>query len=338
MKKFITFLITLIFMISVITTWANTILPICISEVYWEEEEWYIELSDYYGMITIYFEDITFTCSEGSSSFSGYQFLPPGCTIVITKENLEIPLNLNHENDFIDFGIYGSVAWGEPSNNQLQAPLPGQSIKGRIVLATDPWSSTHAVYCLDSTPSIGDSPYIIDSRATLEIQAYDINSEPSPEFGIQFAEWEDDIPADENGFINLELFAKMYRIIGKCQEETLLDTIVSLYPDSLLHLDIYTNYDPLLADPNETLKPVYNISNSPNPFNPVTTISFGRVLEQPAQVKIYNSKGGLVEELYCNSGKESISWNAGTTASGVYFYKLEVEGSEVGNGKMLLLK
>jgi hypothetical protein len=89
-----------------------------------------------------------------------------------------------------------------------------------------------------------------------------------------------------------------------------------------------------------------NLSNSPNPFNPSTEIRYQlsdiRDIDFAA-IEIYNIKGQLVDKLPITPspeiiGKGSVTWNASEFASGVYFYKLSVDGKQKGIKKMLLLK
>ncbi len=89
------------------------------------------------------------------------------------------------------------------------------------------------------------------------------------------------------------------------------------------------------------------LQNSPNPFNPETTISFDlkSVNYENIELAIYNLKGQKVKQLINErlfAGSHSYRWNGNDDnnkpiASGVYFYKLQVEGNQK-TKKMLLLK
>lgn len=80
--------------------------------------------------------------------------------------------------------------------------------------------------------------------------------------------------------------------------------------------------------------------NYPNPFNPSTNIPF--TLPQAAQVNlaVYNLLGQkvttLVNDLY-EAGSHSVTWDASAMASGVYFYRLEVNGVSLSR-KLMLIK
>ena len=91
--------------------------------------------------------------------------------------------------------------------------------------------------------------------------------------------------------------------------------------------------------------PVCNLSNYPNPFNPVTAISFTARNAGFATLNIYNQKGQLIKTLLKDnilSGNHKLIWegkdNQGNNvASGVYLYKLQMNGATL-TKKMLLLK
>jgi hypothetical protein len=88
-----------------------------------------------------------------------------------------------------------------------------------------------------------------------------------------------------------------------------------------------------------------NLSNYPNPFNPVTTISFDLPEASMTTLTIYNVSGQKVATLVqdeLSAGIHNISWQGkselGTpTASGIYFYKLR-SGKYTITNKMVLMK
>lgn len=92
---------------------------------------------------------------------------------------------------------------------------------------------------------------------------------------------------------------------------------------------------------NEPVPEAFTIEqNYPNPFNPETKI--GYTLNRPVVVKIevLNLLGQTVEELYNSfqpSGYHSITWNASSFSSGIYFCRITA-GNYEKSIKMLLLK
>jgi Secretion system C-terminal sorting domain len=91
--------------------------------------------------------------------------------------------------------------------------------------------------------------------------------------------------------------------------------------------------------------PIKFIKNYPNPFNPVTTISFEIGESGKAQVEIFNAKGQKVKTLLDDNldiGAHSVDWtgndsNNKRVSSGIYFYKVSVNGKQKIK-KMLMLK
>jgi len=80
--------------------------------------------------------------------------------------------------------------------------------------------------------------------------------------------------------------------------------------------------------------------NFPNPFNPTTTISFDIPFQTYVSIKVYNLIGQEVATLVNENmaaGSYSKIWNATSTPSGVYFYRLQA-GSFTATKKLALLK
>jgi len=102
-------------------------------------------------------------------------------------------------------------------------------------------------------------------------------------------------------------------------------------------------YEPNNANEN-TLPNVTELTgNYPNPFNPTTTISFSlsEADAKNTEIAIFNIKGQLVDQLQAHNyelGMNQIVWNAANQASGVYFYKLVVDGKPIDTRRMILLK
>ncbi len=80
--------------------------------------------------------------------------------------------------------------------------------------------------------------------------------------------------------------------------------------------------------------------NFPNPFNPITTISYSIPKEGLVTIKIYNAIGEelvtLVNEIK-QVGNYEIQFNAAALPSGIYFYRIQA-GSFVETKKMVLMK
>lgn len=102
-------------------------------------------------------------------------------------------------------------------------------------------------------------------------------------------------------------------------------------------------YFPVRGTSLDNITPVKNklIQNYPNPFNPATQIRFSVSGEGTAMIRIYDIIGkevAVFNEGISKSGEYSISWDASSLPSGVYIYKLEVNGIPTDTKKMLLIK
>ena len=93
-------------------------------------------------------------------------------------------------------------------------------------------------------------------------------------------------------------------------------------------------------------RPLVDIGNRPNPFNPSTEIVFRLGAESQVTLRVYDSRGQLVRTLLEGetqpAGLRRVPWDgcdamASEVASGVYYYDLSIEGESVAR-KMLLLK
>lgn len=119
--------------------------------------------------------------------------------------------------------------------------------------------------------------------------------------------------------------------------------------DTTVDLGAYEHQGGTITDVEEDLPQVPDAfalyQNSPNPFNPVTTIRFDLPHAEHVKLVVYNVKGELVATLAdqnMTAGHREITWDAkdsgGRTAtSGVYFYRL-VAGDFVETKKMILLR
>lgn len=80
--------------------------------------------------------------------------------------------------------------------------------------------------------------------------------------------------------------------------------------------------------------------NYPNPFNGNTTIEFGLSYNSRVTVEIYDILGGIIETVISDNypaGNYSVTWSSADKPSGIYFYKITIDGySEI--GKMSLIK
>jgi len=80
--------------------------------------------------------------------------------------------------------------------------------------------------------------------------------------------------------------------------------------------------------------------NSPNPFNPTTSINFTLAKAGKVTVDVFNAAGQKVDTIVnttMNAGAHSVNWNASKFSAGVYFYTVK-SGDFSKTMKMTLLK
>jgi hypothetical protein len=83
-----------------------------------------------------------------------------------------------------------------------------------------------------------------------------------------------------------------------------------------------------------------SISNSPNPFNPMTLIEFSLPRAGYATVRVFDARGRLVAtpvNSMVEAGYNAVNWDGRGRPSGIYYYQLR-SGDIVETGKMMLLK
>jgi hypothetical protein len=113
-------------------------------------------------------------------------------------------------------------------------------------------------------------------------------------------------------------------------------------PTPILELDF-----PVVGNPDQPPVTLVNALNGnyPNPFNPMTTISFSMAKAGNVDLKVYNTKGQLVRTLISEAKKEgryNVVWNGldnngKTVSSGMYLYRMQT-GKFSSTRKMMLLK
>ena len=89
-----------------------------------------------------------------------------------------------------------------------------------------------------------------------------------------------------------------------------------------------------------------HLINYPNPFNSRTTISFDLPRETDISLKVFGVSGGIVATLYrghADAGPNSLIWDGRNgsgqpVSSGVYFYRLGINGDRSVTKRMLLIK
>jgi len=99
-----------------------------------------------------------------------------------------------------------------------------------------------------------------------------------------------------------------------------------------------------LSAENEIIPTGIMLSNYPNPFNPTTTIFFLTTeITENTELTIYNLKGQKIRQFSIFNGQSSIVWdgtdqNKNPVSSGIYFFRLNIDGKIKISKKMILMK
>lgn len=96
-----------------------------------------------------------------------------------------------------------------------------------------------------------------------------------------------------------------------------------------------------VVDVDEEAPAAFSVAqNSPNPFNPTTTISFNLIEAATVSVEVYNVAGQKVDTIangFLDAGSYSVVWDASGFSAGVYFYTVK-SGNLIETKKMTLVK
>ena len=111
----------------------------------------------------------------------------------------------------------------------------------------------------------------------------------------------------------------------------------------LLQVSANANGDAVVVEPLQPLP--LDLRACPNPFNPSTEIRFNLNKPGRVEIRIYDVTGALINVIdkgHCASGPVTVTWNGGNrrgnrVASGIYFYRLMVNGQQLGETKKLIL-
>ncbi len=273
---------------------------------------------------------------------SNAEYLFNGCGLTLYSDD-----SLNNLNVFFDG--YINFVWRDYDylNNYIlmeRFDLEGNSIWNGNIYAVE---SQGNIFRMESE-KIGDNFFIVwrgnneNEASTFFMQSVDENGVPfqSNLAGVEF----DNLSEDSNFRVSklsdseaTILYQRGYFVGSRC--EFISTGLVAQIVDATI----------LTETIEETIQPchIFLKQNFPNPFNPETTISFSLAKDaKNAKIEIYNIKGQKVKTLvndHLQIGNHSIIWNGDDESgkpvgSGIYFYKLNVNGKPKAVKKCLLLK
>ena len=349
MKKLLTFL----FIIFVSFLLSNPIEPEYFSEIFFEEDEWEIELAytSFFGEWG--FENLDnhrLVTNNGISNFKNGIDLTNLSIIVINQDSLLTNLYIDKTSDNVrleqfindEWVIIDRILWGI---YQPFALYEGQSI---VRMYFDYWGY---IRVKDNEPTLCFEPFYCDARGTLSGRVYDLDNNPIIGAEISIVPtFSPDVYTDDTGYFEMvDIVTMIYQQLYISYNEFSLEPPGEYYvePDSTTYYEFILDISNI-SNNQINMNNSSTLSNYPNPFNPTTEISFS--VPQTSSfvtIEIYNSRGQKIKSLQIpNSSSQNpnqITWNGTNETgkqvpSGVYLYKLVSNDKELAAHKMLLLK
>jgi C1A family cysteine protease len=168
-------------------------------------------------------------------------------------------------------------------------------------------SLSHGGHAFDRTSII---PVLLGSKSKTLVES---KASPGESYYKKDSIWND---LYDNDLIDFPQTAN-FCIKGLCAPVTGIDQ----HNNSILNFELYQNY--------------------PNPFNPETTINYTLKANAQVNLKVYDIAGREVCNLVDskqNKGLHEVNFDGSILTSGIYFYRLSIDGKAVENRKMMLLK
>jgi len=266
--------------------------------------------------------------------------------------------SINLENVFsdLDLSFGDQLSYSYSGNENLQV-----SIEGGVVTLTPPedWNGAEDITFMATDTencTVSDLAHVTvipvnDIPVITEIIPADTSFEILEEQLIEFSVIATDLES-ELGYswqvnyvdqgVDVSQFSYNFQESGSYEVIcTLNDGIMEMETVWNIVAEITGNDNPLLIPAVTKLT-----GNYPNPFNPKTTIKYGLHEQADVQIIIYNVKGQMVNTLVDeaqNAGQHYIDWqgssDSGTkVGSGMYYYKMVINGKTNSIKKCLLLK
>jgi hypothetical protein len=327
---------------------SNPLIPYFISEIYFEEENWFIELSDelFFGLITN-FDDCFLASQSDTVAFNNGIEFAILYALVVDQSFLQDSLFIDPAGDRIKFfdneEFYDEVVFGNLPGSGVNAPQAGQSL-ARIVRYYDMSTEYFLLLVKENSPSLGEFPYQVTTRGTISGYVYDINEDPVTGALIKLTQgaYQLEMNSNDNGyFFNDNLYGMNYQLELRVPPTVTEYLDITIEPDSTSTFIFNTNYDPDGIATNEIVKINSYLTAIPNPFNPSTLIEYNlaeNINSNECAIEIYNVKGQKLTKIPLTSRSSSFIWQAENQPSGVYYISLNHKNKELAQTKVTLLK
>ena len=271
-----------------------------------------------------YISDIDNSLDELSLSWSG------NTNIDIVLDDWEVTFSSNIENWFGEEVVTFYIDDNETrsKSNNLR-DISSQSILVNCISIND------QPELLNWLPFETDFSVIQDSTITFLVQAEDVDSELNYQWFVENTLIENETESsfvytfNELGNINIETIIS--------DEDNQISQNWNIQVNEISNTNQDTDIVPIITQLHQ---------NCPNPFNPTTTIKYDLKESAFVQIDIFNTKGQKINSLVNQSqdaGHKSIVWNGtdlqnNKVSSGLYFYKLILNGKAHSMKKCIMLK
>ncbi|MCK9398931.1 MAG: T9SS type A sorting domain-containing protein [Bacteroidales bacterium] len=320
---------------------------------------WTIEMG-FYEWSIIEIDSIVLKTSSGSSVISFYTLIPGGGSqyfdslALITSLNLENPVSINLEGDFVKLISYAweddpfdSVAFGNYPGSYLDCIRDGESVIYLSYSQTQ-WSYTGS-YCIDISPTIGSENDTIGALGSFSGVFFDLLGNPFTEGYFLLPGVENTtIQIQPDGSFSERIFARRftfdtieyYHPPSPSEYYTIEPVDFCLRPDSSHYQDIITTS--LVEGIESKENDVENvITISPNPFADKVTFYFNLKNSHPSDelsLLIYSLDGREIHRIQLSSDQKRYDWApAGSVTTGTLIYSLKKNNQVMKTGKFIKL-
>jgi hypothetical protein len=270
-----------------------------------------------------------------SNLYGFFADTPPETLLVFSacsRDSLTIP---SVQNDSL---IIQSVlnAWGEDEIVVTATDVPGLSVQDTFNVTIPPLNDPPEFNGLPDTVSFASNEtdtvffweYVEDPETSDSLLAYKF----TPGYDSLNVHYD-----SSSGFLTLSAQNGYYGLTNLFISVT--DDSGAMASDSLL-VDIFQSTG--IENSDQQIPLAFKLyQNYPNPFNPTTTVEFDLSRTEFVTLKIYNILGEEVATLVSKkltAGNYKYEWDAGSLASGIYFYHLEAGKDFRKTKKLVLLK
>lgn len=357
-------LVAILFMLLTGSVFSNpVIMPPVISEIFWDENGWTMELffDDMFYCNNL--NELTLICNEDTSAFKTGIPIVLNQPMVVTKDDLIEPFELPISGGYIDiletaslFPITEPLIYGDNAGSRISAVLQGQSIVNQKF--THYYEDDYYFWLVKETqPSIGELPFTCQTRANFSGKVVDKFLNPVPIANINYIfqninqiyfPTTPTLITDENGeFSTDQMFCREYTVRIYVNNEVELFTNLDVEPDSAnyFYFQLDTVYDGV--NENVIIEQKFSMNVSPNPFNRNLNINIQMTknsLVKSSKLKLFDLTGNIVKSTSINSpylNNIDIYWKAMDEVvanAGIYLLALEVEGKIVASQKVIFQK